>query len=99
MNRIADTSREAYRRANLPKSENQVWEAIVRLGGRATDPEIVQASGVPLNVVNGARNALMDRGLVRDSGYTKLNPKTRMRNKVWEAIKKQDDGPREPTML
>ena len=87
---VTDTSREAYT-STYEMRETQaarIYEVIKRFGSFGlSDPEIVKLTGIRLSSVNGARNALMDDGLVEDSGKTIVNPDTGKRNILWRATR------------
>lgn len=84
---VTDTSREAYVET-LELRETQaarVYKVIKRFGRfGVTDPEIVELTGIRLSSVNGARNTLMDEGLVVDSGARLRNPSTGKMNILWK---------------
>lgn len=87
------TSRAAFSTANLPRREAQVYCALRDHASGLIDPEICQRTGLPVNVVTGARNALVDRGLVADSGRTRVNPASGKRGIVW--ILREPDMPQQ----
>jgi hypothetical protein len=74
------TSADAYQTANLPRREAEVLKALEQ--GPATDLELVARTGLAVNVICGARNRLIERGEVFDSGDRRLSPHGK-RNIVW----------------
>lgn len=86
---VTDTSREAYATTLLQRETQaaRVYKVITRFGRfGVTDPEIVELTGIRLSSVNGARNALMDDGLVVDSGKRMRNPDTGKLNILWRVV-------------
>jgi hypothetical protein len=66
-----ETSRQAYNTADLPQRQHDVYLALKN--GPKTDPEIVAWAGIPLQSVCGARNALIERGMVLPTSLTRPN--------------------------
>ena len=70
---IANTSREAYKSLkDLGDKQRVVYEAIKVLG-RATDLEIANYLGKPINTITNRRGELLKYGMVAQEGHKK-NP-------------------------
>lgn len=70
---VAETSREAYKSLrDLGDKQRVVYEAIKTLG-RATDLEIANYLGKPINTVTNRRGELLKYDMVAQSGH-KINP-------------------------
>lgn len=81
MHRTQETSLEALELANLPKRQQQVLEEIMNRGPM-TDLELSAATDLPINIICGARNRLVEAGLIKDSGDRRISRWGR-RNIVW----------------
>lgn len=95
------TSRAAYQTANLPRREAQVYIAL-RDHGPLTDPAISHFTKLPINVVTGARNGLVDKGLVMNSGRRQRNVASGKENIVWRLAvpgEVTEEQPRQTTLF
>lgn len=66
------TSAEAFRTSDLPARQLSVFHAL--RDGNKTDHEIVEHSGLLLQTVCGARNRLIQLGLVERTSLTREGP-------------------------
>lgn len=78
---VQETSRDAYNTADLPRRQRQVFDALTA-HGPSTDLELVRYTMLPINVICGARNALVALGLAENSGQTRTSPYGKQ-NIVW----------------
>lgn len=88
------TSRHAFQTANLPQREAEVFTAL-KTRGPSIDYEIAAATQLPINVVTGARNHLVEKQLVVNTGRTKINPASGKRGIVW-AVREGEMPQEEP---
>lgn len=70
---VTETSREAFKSLkDLGDKQRVVYEAIKMLG-RATDLELSEHLGIPINRITNRRGELVGYGMVAQEGYKK-NP-------------------------
>jgi hypothetical protein len=81
---VQQTSRDAHKRAKLSLRQQQLVDSFNDHGPQ-TDLEMHATTNLPINVVTGARNALVALGMVRNSGM-KRQSKYGFANIVWELV-------------
>jgi len=69
-------------REQFAQKEIEYLNAVLKLGGEATDNEIVEMLGWPPGYVSARRNALKHLGIIVSYGKTKTGP-SGVRNIVW----------------
>lgn len=69
---MQDTSLVAYSQVNCSPREQDVLEAIETLGMEATNLQISEWLGWPINRVTGRTNKLVEKEVLRDSGRRRI---------------------------
>lgn len=81
---LKETQLNAYSELlNKNQKQKNVLVAIDQLDG-ATLFELVEFLGWPVNRITGRLKELVNKGLVIDSGFTKVNPKSRKSGIIWK---------------
>lgn len=73
---------------SVPEKRLQVFQAISRAANGATLFELVAHLGWPVNRVSGRVTELEQRGMIVDSGATRVNPESGKRGVVWRAVQR-----------
>lgn len=85
---MKQTQLEAYKTLGNKSVKQMTVLKAIKANKGATFFELVEILQWPINCITGRVNELCKVGLVKDSGKTKLNPKTRKSGIVWRVGKK-----------
>jgi predicted transcriptional regulator len=84
-----DTSVEAYREllesGQMSRKEKMIYQAIVDMGGKATNTNIATYLRLPINQVTGRVRALYLKGLITENQRVN-NPHTGRANWQWKLV-------------
>jgi predicted transcriptional regulator len=83
--KMRDTSLEAYDsiRRDLRPKENLVLGALIALKGKATNKEIADYLGMPINCITGRMNSLVNELKVVKPGNKVTDPETQRKAQQW----------------